>query len=41
MAKGRPIALIIKVQVFKNPPRVKPETMHLISEIPEPAAAGA
>ena len=41
MAKGRQIDLMSKVQKPRKPFITKPAMIHLISEIPEPAAYGA
>lgn len=41
MASGRAIDLIRRVQAPRKPFMTKPAIMHLISEIPEPAAYGA
>jgi len=41
MAKGSPIDLMNKVQPPRKPFMTKPAMIHLISEIPEPAAYGA
>jgi hypothetical protein len=38
MAKGRPMDLMRKVQKPRKPFMIKPAMMHLISEIPDPAA---
>lgn len=40
MANGKPIDLISNVHAPKNPFMTKPAMIHLISEIPEPAAYG-
>jgi hypothetical protein len=41
MESGRPIDLMNSVVAPKNPFMTKPAMMHLISEMPEPAAYGA
>jgi hypothetical protein len=41
MASGKAIDLIRRVHAPRNPFMTKPAMMHLISEIPEPAAYGA
>jgi hypothetical protein len=41
MASGRAIDLMTKVQKPRKPFMTKPAMIHLISEIPEPAAYGA
>jgi hypothetical protein len=41
MARGRARDLIIRVHEPRNPFMTKPAMMHLISEMPEPAAYGA
>ena len=40
IARGRVIDLISSVQAPRNPFMTKPAMMHLISEMPEPAAYG-
>jgi hypothetical protein len=41
MASGRQIDLINKVQKLRKPFMTKPAMMHLISDMPDPAAYGA
>lgn len=41
MAKGRQTDLMARVQKPRKPLTTKPAMMHLISEMPDPAAYGA